>query len=130
MTWEFKNWIRAFRQAADYPNCQVADERAGRANGLLVNAAFLYPGPDLSSWDAEASQVNRFYPEDDREPLRGAFLLAQHFRVGSVVLHPRKDRVSFNLGTDPIWDNRSGFRSKAPGLLNKRPVGSTKRRIT
>ncbi|WP_306132990.1 hypothetical protein [Roseivivax marinus] len=128
--WEFKTWIRALRQAADYPNCHVADERAGTANGSLVNATFLYPGLDLRGWDDEASLENRFYREHDREPLRGAFLFAQHFRVGSVAIKPRNGQVSLKLGTDPVWDSRSDFRSKAPGLLAKRPVGSSKRSTT
>jgi hypothetical protein len=127
--WEFKNWTKAMRQAGNYPNCIVSDERAGLANGNLINASFLYPGPDMVPWMDPDSQNTRFYRNYDLEPLRGAVLLAQHFKVGTVNYDNKNGRLSLKLGTDPVWDSRLGFRKKSAGLLAKRRIGSSKRLV-
>lgn len=128
--WELKNWIKAFGQAGNYPNCIVSDARAGPANGTLINASFLYPGPDMTPWNGRDLQGTRFYRDYDREPLRGAVLLAQHFNVGTANLDSNNGRFSLKLGTDPVWDSRLGFRQKSAGLLAKRRIGSSKRLIS
>ena len=127
--WELKHWLNALRQAGNYPNCTVIDERAGSAAGSLIDASFIYPGPDLGHWKDENSQDNRFYRDHDIEPLRGAILLAQHFKVGTANYDPRANKFSLKLGTDPIWDTRSGFRKKSKNLLAKRKIGSLKRSV-
>lgn len=127
--WELKNWIKAIGQAGNYPNCIVSDVRAGPANGTLINASFLYPKPDLTPWKDRDSQSNRFYRDCDREPLRGAFLLAQHFKVGTANWDNKTGKFSLKLGTDPVWDSRTGFRKKSASLLEKRLIGSSKRLI-
>lgn len=127
--WELKNWTKALKQAGDYPNCIVTDKRAGHAVGKLVSASFIFPGPDLLPWDHEASQETRFYRKYDAQPLYGAIILAQLFKVG-IAQHDRKNgKLSLKFGTDPVWDNRLGFRKKAEGLLERRRVGSTKRKV-
>lgn len=127
--WEFKNWIKAISQAGNYPNCIVSDARAGSANGRLIDASFLYPGPDMTRWKGRDLQSTRFYRDYDREPIRGAVLLAQHFKVGTADYDSTNDRFSLKLGTDPVWDSRLGFRKKSAGLLAKRRIGSSKRLI-
>ena len=37
--WELKNWLKSLRQAGDYPNCKLSDERAANASGKVVNAS-------------------------------------------------------------------------------------------
>ena len=91
--WELKNWLKSLRQAGDYPNCKLADERAGLARGKVINASFLYPAPDLSLWGDQDSQGTRFYRNYDIEPLRGAVLLAQHFKVGTAKKAPKNWQV-------------------------------------
>lgn len=127
--WELKNWLKAIKQAADYPNCKLTDERAGSVARRIINASFLYPGPNLSPWIGSDTQRNRFYREYDLEPLRGAILLAQHFRVGWVNNEPKANKFSLKIGTDPVWDSKLGFRKKSAGLLIKRRIGSSKRAI-
>lgn len=127
--WELKNWIKAIGQAGNYPNCVVSDARAGPANGTLINASFLYPGPDVTPWKDQDSRSTRFYRDYDREPIRGAVLLAQHFKVGTASCDSRNGRFSLRLGTDPVWDSRLGFRKKSASLLEKRRIGSSKRLI-
>lgn len=128
--WELKNWLKSLRQAGDYPNCKLVDERAGPANGRVINASFLYPGPDLSLWDDQDSQHTRFYRDYDIEPLRGAVLLAQHFKVGMAARDPKTSKFILRLGTDPVWDSNVGFRKKSADLLSKRRVGSSKRPVS
>lgn len=128
--WELKNWLKALRQAGDYPNCQVTDRRSGAAFGKIINASFLYPGPDLSFWGRQDSQGGRFYRDYDIEPLRGAVLLAQHFKVGTAMQDTRTGKFTLRLGTDPIWDSNAGFRKKSKNLLSKRRVGSLKREVS
>lgn len=128
--WELKNWLKSLRQAGDYPNCKLVDGRAGPANGKVINASFLYPGPDLSLWDDQDSQRTRFYRDYDIEPLRGAVLLAQHFKVGMAARDPKTSKLTLRLGTDPVWDSNVGFRKKSADLLSKRRVGSSKRKVS
>jgi hypothetical protein len=128
--WELKNWLKSLRQAGDYPNCKLTDGRAGPAKGKVINASFLYPGPDLSSWGDQDSQGTRFYRDYDIEPLRGAVLLAQHFKVGTATRCPKTDKFTLRLGTDPVWDSNVGFRKKSANLLSKRRVGSSKRVVS
>jgi len=127
--WELKQWLNALRQAGNYPNCRVVDERARSANGGLINASFIYPEPNLSRWGERDSQSSRFYRSHDIEPLRGAILLAQHFKVGTTNYVSKRNKFSLKLGTDPIWDNSSGFRKKSASLLVQRKIGSTKRSV-
>lgn len=128
--WELKNWLRSLRQAGNYPNCKVVDERAGAASGKVVNASFLYPGPDLSFWGSQDSQDARFYRDHDIEPLRGAILLAQHFKVGTATRDIKTGKFTLRLGIDPVWDSHAGFRKKSANLLSKRRVGSSKRTVS
>jgi hypothetical protein len=128
--WELKHWLKALRQAGNYPNCRVTDERAGSACGAIINASFLYPGPNIFPWNDQDSQLTRFYRNYDVEPLRGAVFLAQHFKVGIAYLEADSDRLTLKLGTDPVWDSSKGFRVKSEDLLRKRSIGSTKREIS
>ncbi len=127
--WELKNWLNLIRQAGNYPNCRVSDERAGSFSGRLINASFIYPSPDFSNWTASDSQANRFYREHDAQPIRGAILLAQHFKVGTAYLNQSKKLISLKLGTDPVWNNSQGFRSKSKSLLENRRIGSVRRNV-
>jgi hypothetical protein len=127
--WELKNWLAAFAQAGIYPNCCIRDHRAERVDGRLINAAFLYPAPDITPWAEGSSQGNRFYRKDDREGIRGAQLLAQHFRTGMVRIEPQNGRCSLVLGTDRVWDNHEAFGSKSHSILSARKIGASKRRI-
>tara|TARA_R100000935_G_scaffold36463_2_gene57473 strand:- start:722 stop:1312 length:591 start_codon:yes stop_codon:yes gene_type:complete len=128
--WELKYWLKSLRQAGDYPNCIVTDERAGSASGRIINASFLYPGPDLASWGYQDSRSARFYRDYDIDPLRGAILLAQHFKVGVARRDATTDKFTLSLGTDPVWDSSKGFRKKSESLLAKRRVGSMKRTVS
>ena len=104
----------------------MTDKRAGHAVGKLVSASFIFPGPDLLPWDHEASQETRFYRKYDAQPLYGAIILAQLFKVG-IAQHDRKNgKLSLKFGTDPVWDNRLGFRKKAEG---RRPIRKAARWI-
>lgn len=127
--WELKNWLKSLRQAGDYPNCKVTDNRAGAASGEFINASFLYPGPDLSSWGIQDSRGSRFYRDYDIEPLRGAVFLAQHFKVGLARRDAKTGKFTLRLGTDPVWDSSTGFRRKSRNLLGTRRVGSLKRKV-
>jgi len=128
--WELKHWLKALRQAGNYPNCRITDHRAGSACGAIINASFLYPGPNLLPWKDQDSQLTRFYRNYDVESLRGAVLLAQHFKVGIAYLEAKPDKFTLKLGTDPVWDSSKGFRVKSENLLRKRSVGSSKREIS
>ncbi|MFG1416733.1 hypothetical protein V5F38_01060 [Xanthobacter sp. V0B-10] len=128
--WELKNWLKALRQAGEYPNCKVTDGRAGAAYGKVINASFLYPGPELSPWGSQDSQGGRFYRDYDIKPLSGAILLAQHFKVGTAKRDTKTGKFTLRLGTDPIWDRNEGFRKKSSNLLSKRRVGSLKKTVS
>lgn len=127
--WELKHWLNALRQTGNYPNCHVVDERAHLTHGCLINASFIYPEPNMRPWDDQASQNTRFYRSHDIDPLRGAILLAQHFKVGTANYDSNRNKFSLKLGADPIWDSKQGFRMKSRSLLARRKIGSTKRSI-
>lgn len=107
----------------------MTDRRSGSALGKIINAPFLYPGPDLSPWGSQDSRGGRFYRDYDVEPLRGAVLLAQHFKVGIAMRDTRTGKFTLRLGTDPVWDINAGFKRKSENLLSKRRIDSLKRSV-
>lgn len=127
--WELKNWLAAFAQAGAYPNCYLNDKRAGEQNGFLVNAAFVYPEPNLEPWGHLDRREARFFRQHDFAEIRGAKLLAQYFKVGVVSSKDGARKVSLVLGTDSVWDSRDGFRQKASTRLGRRKIGSMNRAV-
>lgn len=128
--WELKNWLATIKQATDYVHAPVIDPRLSAApKQLKVHCSFVFPPPDLSPWQTNDSQQNRHYRDYDASEIAGAFLLAQHFKVGSVRFHQdRLKRLSINLGTDTLWKEGEGFRPKAKTRTFLHRIG-TKRTI-
>lgn len=115
--WELKNWLHATKQASDYVWGQIVDETSVFAS-RRVNAAFVYPGPNLLAWANDNFKNERFFRDYDVQPLRGVFDLALHFRVGTARLSAaRSSSLELKFSTNRIWSAQNGFSVHADNLL-------------
>jgi hypothetical protein len=123
--WEFKDWIGLIKQASSYSDATIDDKRAPAwTQNQKIQCSFIYPEPTLSPWNECDSQQNRFYRDYDRDPIRGALLLSQHFQVGCVGVSESDGRHYLKLGTDTLWTQRAGFRPKVDSRPFSRRIGS------
>ena len=113
--WEFKNWSALIAQASFYPFCRIVDNRVA-SDTQTIDCAFVFPHP---------LRAKAAFHCGDEDSTRGAYLLAQHFRVGGASFETRTDsRLSLSLGTDIIWRSDQGFRNKADSKLASIRFGS------
>lgn len=116
---QFKFWIYALRQAADYvygriePQLRTADSLP---IGRRVAAAFIFPAPHISDFGLDGGT----------DPLLGAATLALHYRVGQVRPSRRNEKIfSLAFANNEIWQADRGFNRTAVQFLDGRfPLGA------
>jgi len=124
----FQNWAKAFKQAADYVDARIVDDRVPHK---ILTGVFVYPSPPYVPY---VSPTPIMYPgagvwfrNEQLLQYAGVIHLAQHFRVGHARWQKQRQEEAFQLsmGPNPVWNSKYGWARDGKNLLGSIRVGST-----